>query len=115
MTNPNKTPAKEYSTPGHDRASFSRGVRAAIEWLHARAETMNDPHAKAVLNSAGFHLGVDLKHDRRGLPSSQTQTASEGSRTDLKMTLQTLSTCLEYGHELTSGQCPKCRGDGTDG
>jgi len=28
--------------------------------LHARAQTMNDPKAKCVLNSAGFHLGQNL-------------------------------------------------------
>lgn len=36
-----------------------RGVRAAITWLHAEALKMNDPHARAVLNNAAFHLGVD--------------------------------------------------------
>lgn len=40
-------------------ADFERGVRACIAWLHERAREMNDPHAKAVLNSAAFNLGVD--------------------------------------------------------
>lgn len=37
------------------------GFRLAITWLHTRASEMNDPHAKAVLNSAAFSLGVDLR------------------------------------------------------
>jgi hypothetical protein len=44
---------------GHDQPSYYRGVRACIAWLHARADTMNDPHAKSVLNSAAFNLGRD--------------------------------------------------------
>jgi len=36
------------------------GIQFAISWLHARAQTMNDPKAKCVLNSAGFHLGQNL-------------------------------------------------------
>lgn len=44
------------------------GVRLAITWLHRRAEQMNDPHARAVLNSAAFQLGVDLKELREGTP-----------------------------------------------
>lgn len=38
---------------------FYRGVRASIAWLHTHADTMNDPHAQRVLNSAAFSLGVD--------------------------------------------------------
>lgn len=35
------------------------GIRTAIRWLHARADEMNDGHAKAILNTAAFNLGVD--------------------------------------------------------
>lgn len=38
---------------------YQRGVRACITWLHERAASMNDPHAKAILNTAAFNLGVD--------------------------------------------------------
>ena len=38
---------------------FNQGVRSCIAWLHQRAAEMNDPHAKAVLNSAAFNLGTD--------------------------------------------------------
>lgn len=41
-------------------ADFRNGVRFAISWLHARALEMNDPHARAILNSAGYNLGLDL-------------------------------------------------------
>ena len=41
---------------------FQEGQRSAlkrvIEWLHRRAESMNDPNAKAILNSAAFQLGL---------------------------------------------------------
>lgn len=37
------------------------GFRFAIQWLHTRAAEMNDPHARAVLNSAAFNLGADLR------------------------------------------------------
>lgn len=40
------------------------GVRWAITWLHERASKMNDPHARAVLNSAAFNMGIDRKQER---------------------------------------------------
>lgn len=42
-----------------ERQAYFRGVRSCIAWLHERARKMNDPHAKAVLNSAAFALGTD--------------------------------------------------------
>jgi hypothetical protein len=59
---------------GHDKASFTRGVRYSITWLHDRARSMNDPHAVAVLNSAAFNLGVDLKD----LPPSESDKKVAG-------------------------------------
>lgn len=45
-----------------DRANgFRDGVRYAVTWLHERANEMNDEWAKAVLNTAAFHLGVEGK------------------------------------------------------
>lgn len=32
-------------------------VRGFVQWLHSRADSMNDPHAKAILNSAAHDLG----------------------------------------------------------
>jgi len=34
------------------------GIRWAITWLHARAEEMNDPNAKTILNTAAFNIGA---------------------------------------------------------
>lgn len=39
-------------------ADFRKGLRFAVSWLHDRANEMNDPWAKAVLNTAAFNLGV---------------------------------------------------------
>ena len=36
------------------------GVRRAITWLHARAKEMHDPHARVILNTTAFKLGIDL-------------------------------------------------------
>lgn len=48
---------------------YTQGYRAAwkdaIEWLRRRVDEMNDPHAKAVLNSAAFSLGAaKASHDK---------------------------------------------------
>jgi hypothetical protein len=37
-------------------------IKWAITWLHARAEQMNDPHAKAILNVAGTEMGFDTRN-----------------------------------------------------
>jgi hypothetical protein len=38
--------------------AFRGGLRVSIAWLHARADEMADPHAKAILNTAAHDLGV---------------------------------------------------------
>ncbi len=45
---------------------YRDAMRAAITWLHAQARTMNDPHARQLLNNAAFSLGV---HTAKGLRS----------------------------------------------
>lgn len=40
---------------------FLKGIRYAVTWLHDRAEEMNDPWAKAVLNVAADGLGKDSR------------------------------------------------------
>lgn len=57
--------ANEYGRGYHD------GLREAITWLHARAREMNDPHAKAILNTAAFHLGVEVANERRKSPIAE--------------------------------------------
>lgn len=37
------------------------GLRYAITWLHRRANSMNDSKAKAILNSAAFDLGIEIR------------------------------------------------------
>lgn len=39
------------------------GLKYAITWLHKRANEMNDPTAKTVLNTAAFNLGVEARTD----------------------------------------------------
>lgn len=52
--------------PDYERG-WQDGVRAAVTWLHNRADEMNDPHAKGLYNSAAFNLGSDasLKVQRK--------------------------------------------------
>ncbi len=44
---------------GERANGFRDGLRYAVTWLHERAREMNDPHAKAILNTAAFHLGTE--------------------------------------------------------
>jgi hypothetical protein len=37
------------------------GIRWAIAWLHKRANEMNDPHARTILNTAAFNMSADAK------------------------------------------------------
>ncbi len=37
------------------------GMQWAVSWLHNRAEEMNDPHARQVLQAAAFQMGNDAK------------------------------------------------------
>lgn len=53
-----------------ERADFYKGVRAAIAYLHDYASGMNDPHAKAILNTAAFSLGVNKPDPNTRAPSS---------------------------------------------
>lgn len=45
--------------------SYRQGQRNAqtwvVEWLHRRAQSMNDPAARQLLNGAAFELGIDGK------------------------------------------------------
>lgn len=48
--------------PGDRANGFHDGMRYAVTWLHQRANEMNDPWAKAMLNTAAFNLGVEGKN-----------------------------------------------------
>lgn len=52
--------------PAAYRAGHRRAVRACVAWLHREAASMANPHARALLNEAAFHLGQDAAHRRRG-------------------------------------------------
>lgn len=36
-------------------------LKWAVTWLYAHAESMNDPHARAILNSAAYGMGQDVR------------------------------------------------------
>lgn len=39
------------------RQGQRQAQKHAVSWLHKRANSMNDPHAKSILDSAAFDLG----------------------------------------------------------
>lgn len=39
------------------------GIKACVEWLHKRADEMNDPHARGLLNVTARDMGCDFKAD----------------------------------------------------
>ena len=49
------------------------GIKWAISWLHERANEMNDPSAKAILNTAAFHMGVENRTDDQREPKAVEQ------------------------------------------
>lgn len=57
-------------TDNETRAYF-KGVRACIAWLHQYADTMNDPHARAVLNTAAHGLGVSKPQPATPTPETK--------------------------------------------
>lgn len=57
------------------KADFKNGVRYAVTWLRRRAGEMNDPWAKTVLNTAGFHLGVELAQGEVVVPDRDMPAA----------------------------------------
>ena len=48
---------------------YTPGIRLAVTWLHKRANEMNDPKAKQILDSAAFSLG---QFHAAGLPRDTT-------------------------------------------
>jgi hypothetical protein len=55
---------------------FTPGIRFAITWLHKRANEMNDPKAKQILDAAAFSLGVE--HAHRQKPKDGTVAVPSG-------------------------------------
>jgi hypothetical protein len=70
---------------GMDRSEqFTQGYRSAakdaVQWLHERAASMNDPHAVQVLNSAATNLGWDIKRADR-IPTASSIPEERGTET----------------------------------
>lgn len=55
------------------------GVRFAIAYVHQRALEMNDPSAKAALNTTGFHLGLEAKEHRLSIKADMLERALTGN------------------------------------
>lgn len=63
---------EEAGAANRERYHF-QGIRACVTRLHAMAAGMNDPHAKAILNTAALELGVN-----KPLPDHQPSASGEG-------------------------------------
>lgn len=46
---------------------YRRASKDAVEWLQQRAASMNDPHARDILNAAAFRLGDHAKATAKDL------------------------------------------------
>lgn len=82
--------------PYDHATSFHRGVRACIHWLHERAQSMNDPHAQQVLNSAAFSLGVDKPGTRSDPPHPDTLILDWLERQFLRITTEPYPTPIHH-------------------
>jgi hypothetical protein len=74
LTNPTNS---EDVKAAAERAHY-RGVRACVARLHALALEMNDPHARAVLNSAALTLGTDKPPPVAPSAASRTESPKPG-------------------------------------
>jgi len=105
---PDPGAATEHNRRAKEAAHYS-GVRASIAWLHARADGMADPHAKAVLNGAAYALGLE-----KPPPDPGARGASRGSEAD-----KACDCCGQRGpiayREPDTGAliCTNCAGSGS--
>jgi hypothetical protein len=65
-------------SPQYDQGRRN-GIKACIEWLHEHAVTMNDPHARSVLNSAALCMGIAFRPAPVCVSSSRPIRAAPGS------------------------------------
>lgn len=92
-----------------DRAAgFRKGVRWAIRWLHDEADTMNDPHARQVLNNAAYAIGVALRDKIKGQVKSDPALDPELARLLLasKDYVMTTEEAFEQRVSFVYGQLP---------
>lgn len=74
------------SNPPDRRLGKRDGLRYAITWLHRRAGQMNDPHARAVLNSAAFDLGNEIREGHMPpIPNMETPQLERGETVDIPL------------------------------
>lgn len=59
------------------------GIKWAVEWLYKRAEKMNDPHARLVLNCTADLMGNDAK--RTALEMRAKGASCSSIEADLKI------------------------------
>ena len=77
------------------------GIKWAVEYLHSEARSMNDWHAKMVLNNAAFHMGTAAKASIKDAPDHPSAIADPVRR----------DWCEEHNRgslEATDGLCPEC-------
>lgn len=72
------------------------GLRYSITWLHQRANQMNDPHAKAVLNSAAYALGNEIREGHIPTPSAEKYIPSDD---DLAAAIKPIWLKVKPSHE----------------
>jgi hypothetical protein len=80
-------------------------IKACVEWLHARAAEMNDPHARNVLNSAAFDMGRTFKDGGSTVltaPSASGDGKPQEPDTDAGEASE-CPNCKDY-----AGKCPYC-------
>ncbi len=75
------SPSPPETREGGRSQQFLDGQRSAekcaVQWLHDRANAMNDPHAKQVLDSAAFNMGADNARAREAAKSPTPEPAGE--------------------------------------
>ena len=61
-----------------DQRGYQDAAREMITWLHEEAARMNDPHARRLLNSAAFALGVRIndEENKRAVEIRGTQNSN---------------------------------------
>lgn len=109
----NSSPTREVVSQGHDKASYRNGLRAAITWLHERANSMNDQKAKAILNSAAFTLGTESNALAQMPSVSPTREDSDCEDQGMRETRTCTKCCI--GFDGDKAIYPRLELDGTRG
>lgn len=54
------------------RRGYREAITRAVTWLHAKADEMNDPKAKALYNTAAFQMGTDFSSENGRLKRARS-------------------------------------------